>query len=108
MAKQVPPSQVEDMAEILQALGQPAIGRFFGGWDIRVDGRQVVMAIGDIIYLKVGPVLAEELAAQGGAPFSYAKGEGRVTVKAYYSLPSGVLDGPDILIDWVRRALRKS
>lgn len=66
--------------------------RWFGGWSLRRDGRQVAMVM-DTVYVKVDAIVRDLLdATTDSHPFRYSRGEGRVVeVQAYRSVPEEML-----------------
>lgn len=81
---------------VLDLLGDDSgasLRRFFGGWSVIRDGRQLAVVM-DTVYAKVPAQDRERWRAAGSCPFQYqAKGK-TVVVEAYWSLPGDVLDNP--------------
>ncbi|MBV9444529.1 MAG: TfoX/Sxy family protein [Streptosporangiaceae bacterium] len=93
-------SVAEHVLDLLGDDSGASLRRFFGGWSIIRDGRQLAIVM-DTVYAKVPAPDRERWRAAGSRPFQYqAKGK-TVVVEAYWSLPDGALDNPAEL----RRAL---
>ena len=67
--------------------------RWFGGWSLLRDGRQIAMVM-DTLYVKVSDDLREHLdMAPDSHPFHYQRSDGRlVVVDAYRSIPADMID----------------
>jgi DNA transformation protein len=72
--------------------------RWFGGWSLLRDGRQVAMVM-DTLYIRVDERLRNELAATGQSrPFRYQRSDGReIDVDTYRSVPATILADPKAL-----------
>jgi DNA transformation protein len=90
----------------LTPLGGVTAKRFFGGWDLRQNGRQFAIVMKGTLYLKVTDELRKHLLAEGGTAFSYARTKSTVTVAKYISVPETVLDEPNALRDLAHAAIR--
>ncbi len=81
------------------------LGRFFSGLDLRRDGVQFAMLMGNRLYLRCDAALREDLLAEGGEVFSYTTKKGRVQVARYVSVPEDLLEAPERLSELTERAL---
>jgi DNA transformation protein len=72
--------------------------RWFGGWSLLRDGRQIAMVM-DTVYVRVDDRLRAELDATADSkPFRYRRGDGReIEVDAYRAVPRNVLSNPPAL-----------
>ena len=105
--KASPPGIVEHIVDVLQALGPVECQRFFGGWGLRLHGKQFAMVTrGEDLYFSVDAVLREELIAAGCAPFSFMKVKGLAVAEKLYSAPQGCIDDADELRLWTAKAIR--
>jgi DNA transformation protein len=79
--------------------------RWFGGWSLLRDGRQIAMVM-DTVYVRVDDRLRAELDATADSkPFRYRRGDGReIEVDAYRSVPRNVLGNPAALGALLNRA----
>jgi DNA transformation protein len=91
--------------ELLAPLGALSSGRFFGGQSISYHGRQFAWVIGSTLYLRVSDATRPDYEAQGATPFSYSTRKGPVLVRKFYTAPEALLDDPDELLAWARRAI---
>jgi len=85
-----------DAEHVLDLLGDDSgvsLRRFFGGWSITRDGRQLAIIM-DTVYAKVPASQRERWRAAGSRPFRYQANGKTVTVQAYWSLPEDALDVP--------------
>ena len=101
----VSPSFRDHVVELLEPLGGIDTRRMFGGLSIRSHGRHFAMIIADTLYLVGDDSLREDLVRLGGGIFSYARGERRIAVPRFVSVPETMLDEPDRLLPFARRAL---
>ena len=86
-------SLAEHVLDLLGDDSGASLRRFFGGWPVIRDGRQLAIVM-DTVYAKVPAQDRERWRAAGSRPFQYqAKGK-TVVVEAYWSLPDGALDNP--------------
>ncbi|MFI7004681.1 TfoX/Sxy family protein [Nocardia sp. NPDC050175] len=84
---------------VLDVLGAGSgfeLGRFFGGWSLRYDGRQAGIVM-DTVYVKVLPAHRDEWHAAGAHPFRYVRDHRTIYVEAYWSVPPEALDNPELL-----------
>ncbi|KMO35544.1 hypothetical protein VQ02_17265 [Methylobacterium variabile] len=93
------------LEEMLAPLGGVAIRRMFGGLGLFRDRLMFGLVVRDVLYFKVASDEAAAFAAEGGAPFSYATGGGRVTtIASYWRAPDRLSDDPEEFLAWARRA----
>ena len=94
----------DHLSDIFAQFGPVRARRMFGGLGLYADGVMFGLVADGIIYLKSGVEDAEAFAAEGCEPFRYDKA-GRVVEMSYRRLPDRLLDDPDELAAWARRAL---
>lgn len=92
------------LQEQLAAIGPISVRRMFGGGGVYADGIMFGLLIGDALYFKAGKDNQSRFKDEGMAPFSYV-GRGRVVALSYWRVPERLLDDPDELCVWARRAL---
>lgn len=80
-------------------------GAFFGGRAFKYHGQQFAWVIGSTLYLRVGDATRAEFEAAGAAPFSYETKKGTVLVTKYYTAPEFLLDDPEQMLAWARKAI---
>lgn len=95
---------VRYIEELLAPLGFLSAGRFFGGHAISCHGQQFAWIIGSTLYLRVSDATRAEFEAHGAQPFKYMTKKGEVTVRKFYTAPEFLLDDPEQLLLWSRRA----
>jgi DNA transformation protein len=91
--------------ELFDDLGNVSARAMMGGLALYESGTIFgIVGPGDRVYLKARGALADELAAQGSEPFTYARKDGKAVSMGYWSLPDAALDEPEAACDWARRA----
>jgi len=78
---------------------------FFGGRAFKYHGQQFAWVIGSTLYLRVGDATRAEFEAAGATPFSYETKKGKVLVTKYYTAPEFLLDDPEQMLAWARKAI---
>lgn len=91
--------------ELLAPLGALTDAVFFGGRAFSYHGKQFAMIMGSTLYLRVDDATRADFEAQGSQPFSYATKKGTVLVRKFYAAPEALLDDPQLLLAWGRRAI---
>ena len=90
--------------DLLSDFGPVSIRRMFSGAGIYADGVMFASLADDTLYFKADEVSASDFAAEGKGPFTYRpKGRGQVALP-YWEVPEPLLDDPDELVTWARRA----
>lgn len=95
----------ETLLELLAPLGPVQIRRMFGGSGVFLDGLMFGLVADDILYFKADAETAPDYEAEGLEPFRYARSDGRVTVMSYWQAPERLLDEPDEIVAWARKAV---
>ncbi len=94
----------EFLEDLLIGFGPVSIRNMFGGAGIYADGVMFAIVVDDTLYLKADEHSAPAFAAAGKGPFTY-RAEGRAPVAmSYWEIPERLLDDPDELVTWARRA----
>jgi len=92
------------LADLLSGFGPVQIRNMFGGAGVYADGVMFAILVDDTLYLKADENSSEAFAAEGKGPFTY-RPKGRATVAmSYWEIPEHLLDDPDELTAWARRA----
>jgi len=78
---------------------------FFGGRAFKYHGQQFAWVIGSTLYLRAGDATRAEFEAEGAAPFSYETKKGTVLVRKFYTAPEFLLDDPEQMLVWARKAI---
>jgi len=77
----------------------------FGGEGIFVGDLMIGIVIDDQIYLKANDATRGDFLAEGARPFTYRRGkEQAATSLSYYTVPERLLDDPEELAVWARKA----
>jgi DNA transformation protein len=92
------------LLEALARLGDVDARRFFGGTALLLEGVQFAFVMKGSLYLRVDGESRREFEALGLKPFRYATRARAVDVASYYGAPAAVLDDPEALCRWARRA----
>jgi len=96
---------VELLKDALSGLGPVSVRRMFGGAGIYADGVMFGLIAGDTLYLKADAQSQRAFEAEGLEPFTYqARGKRRIAM-SYWRIPERLLDDPDEMVEWARRAL---
>lgn len=79
--------------------------RWFGGWSLLRDGRQIAMVM-DTLYVRVDDRLRAELDSTAGSkPFRYRRADGReIETDAYRAVPHDILNDASALHALLTRA----
>lgn len=91
------------LREIFDGLGHVSIRKLFGGKGIYHNGLIVGIALRGEVMLKGDEHSAPEFEAAGAERWSY-QGKRRPVQMPYWKLPAAILDEPDELAEWTRKA----
>ena len=106
MKATVQDSLSQAIVEALSELGPVTAKRMFGGIGFWADGVMFALSADDVFYLKSDETTRPAFEAEGLGPFSFAKKSGQVTITSYMRAPERLLDDPDELADWAKRAIK--
>jgi DNA transformation protein len=95
----------ERAQDIFSAFGPVTLRRMFGGTGIYAGGVMFALEARETLYLKADASTQEAFEAEGCGPFSYEAAGGRRVLTSYRRIPDRLLDEPDELAAWARRAL---
>ncbi len=96
---------VEHLKEMLDGIGHITVRRMFGGAGVYCDGFIFAFLDEDVLYLKTDEPGRAPFEAEGMGPFTYESKDGPIQTFSYYRAPERLLDDPEELREWVRRAL---
>ena len=96
---------IEYVKELLQDFAPLRIKRMFGGAGVYSGNLFFAILADDELYLKVDDLDRADYEAQGLLPFTFKMKSGRRGTMSYYPVPADVQEDPDVLGDWVRKAL---
>lgn len=80
------------------------IRKMFGGAAVSVDGITFAIIVDETLYLKEGKFNASDFEAEQLERFSYRGKDGRQIEMSYRRAPPRLLDEPDEMALWCRRA----
>lgn len=90
--------------DLLSDFGPVNIRNMFSGAGIYADGVMFAILVDERLYLKADSLSARDFAAEGKGPFTY-RPKGRAPVAmSYWEVPERLLDDPEELVTWARRA----
>lgn len=93
------------LLEQLEPLGPVSARRMFGGAGLYYGNIMFALLANDVMYLKVDEQSVCEFEAAGTEPFSYKRGDKQQALKSLWRVPDDVMDDPEQLIVWCRRAV---
>jgi DNA transformation protein and related proteins len=77
----------------------------FGGAGVCAEGVMFAILVDDTLYLKTDQVSARAFADEGKGPFTYSpEGPRPPVAMSYWEVPDRLLEHPDELAIWARRA----
>ena len=98
------PGFKEFLEDLLASFGPVSIRKMFSGAGVYAEGVMFAILVNDTLYLKADAVSARDFAAEGKAPFA-SRRKGRAPIAmSYWEVPDRLLDDPDELAVWARRA----
>ena len=90
--------------DLLSEFGPISIRNMFSGAGVYADGVIFAIIFDDTLYLKADEFCSRDFAAEGKGPFTYDR-KGRPPVAMpYWEVPERLLDDPEELATWARRA----
>lgn len=97
---------IAHLHDLFAPLGAVRTRAMFGGHGLYVDGLIIGVVIDDVLYLKTDAETRARFESAGGAPFTYALGQGRKAPVAtsYWSLPDEAMESPQAMLPWARLA----
>jgi DNA transformation protein and related proteins len=72
----------------------------FGGAGVYADGVMFALGVRDVLYFKTAPEQTARFAAEGCAPFEYARAGRTATLTSYWRVPDRLYDEPAELAEW--------
>ena len=94
------PNRFDDLFE---DFGRISIRRMFGGEGIYAGDQIIGLVVDDKLFLKTGDGNRADYLAEGCKPFTFRRGK-KITATSYYELPDRLLDDPEELGHWARKA----
>ncbi len=96
---------IELVKELLAPLGPIMVRRMFGGAGVYCDAVVFAFIDDDTLFLKTDEVGRAEFQSEGMGPFTYMTKDGPGTLMSYWRAPERLLDEPEEIVVWARRAL---
>ena len=90
--------------DLLSDFGPVSIRNMFSGAGIYADGVMFAILVDDTVYLKADEVSALAFAAEGKGPFKSRRKDRAPISMSYWEVPERLLDDPEELVAWARRA----
>ena len=90
--------------DLLSEFGPVSIRNMFSGAGIYADGVMFAILVDDTLYLKADALSARDFAAEGKRPFTYRPKDRGPVAMSYWEVPERLLDDPEELVTWARRA----
>ncbi|MCT8974442.1 TfoX/Sxy family protein [Microbaculum marinisediminis] len=91
------------VTELFAGFGPVRLRGMFGGTGIFHDDVMIGLIADGTIFLRTDAALAADMAAEGSTPFVYSSTSKTVEMP-YWRLPERLIDEPDDLAAWARRA----
>src|SRR6266542_5269330 len=95
---------LEYVLEQLSRWGGVSSRKMFGGAGLYREGKMFGLVADDVAYLKVDERTREEFTKAGSRPFTPYPD--KAVTMSYYEIPPEVLENPQELCRWARRALQ--
>ncbi len=94
------------LEELFAPVGRVELRRMFGGLGAFAGGLMFAIILDDIIYLKSDAETRAGFEAEGCAPFTYPRKDGRAVSLSYWRIPERLIDEPDDFVAWSRAAIQ--
>lgn len=91
------------VVDLLSPLGPASYKFMFGGYGVYVDGLIIAIVAGDQLMLRADDENRPDFEAAGIGPFQPYKE--RNHSMPFYTVPDDVMDDPDELLEWARKAM---
>lgn len=95
---------IEFLRDALVPLGPVQVRRMFGGAGVYADGVMFGLVADDTLYLKADVETRRNFEEEGAGPFLYSS-RGKTISLSYWRLPERLLDDPEEMTAWARKAL---
>jgi DNA transformation protein len=90
--------------DLLSGFGPVSIRNMFSGAGVYADGVMFAILVDDTLYLKADEIFAQAFADECKGPFTYRSKSRAPVAMSYWEVPERLLDDPDELVVWARRA----
>jgi DNA transformation protein len=92
------------VADLFASFGEVKIKLMFGGAGVYFKDQMFALLADERIYLKANDATRPAFEAEGSKPFVFEMKNGEVAAMSYLEVPPRLLDDPDELACWARRA----
>jgi DNA transformation protein len=92
------------VVDVFAPFGEVKIKLMFGGAGVYFKDRMFALLADDRIYLKANDETRPAFEAEGSKPFVFQMKSGELAAMSYLEVPPRLLDDPDELARWARRA----
>ncbi len=99
------PELVAHLLDALTPAGGVSFRRMLSGGGLFRDGLMFALIVADDLYLKVDAETEGAFVAEGLGTFEYDTSKGRKSIGSLRRAPERLLDEPDELLAWARRAM---
>jgi DNA transformation protein len=96
----------EFVKDLLADFGPITIRHMFGGTGIYADGVMFAILVDDVLYLKADDTTQRAFESEGMRPFTYQPAGKAPVAMSYWEVPPRLLEEPDELVTWARKAQR--
>ena len=98
-------SYIKFVRDLLADIGPLRIRRIFGGAGVHSADLFFDVVLDDTLVFKVDDRDRSDYADRGFGPFTYKMTNGRIATMSSYPVPPEILDDPDLLTSWARKAV---
>lgn len=88
----------------LSGLAGVSSRRMFGGIGLYCEGAFFGLIDDDVVYFRVDDTTRPEFVQRGSRPFVPVASKPDLVSNSYFQLPDEILDDPDLLATWAKRA----
>ena len=94
----------DHVTDLFANLGEVKIKLMFGGAGVYFKDQMFALLADERIYLKANDATRGAFEAERSKPFVFANKNGEIVATSYLEVPPRLLDDPDELARWARRA----
>lgn len=96
---------IDHILDTLSPLGPVAARRMMGGATLYLGDLTFGKISDDMLYLKVGANNIADFEDAGSGPLTYMRGDKEIALKSHWQMPEDLMDDPDEIVAWARRAV---
>lgn len=97
---------LDHVTDLLSGIGRVTHRRMFGGAGLYLDGTIFAIVAADVLYFKTDEKNREDFERAGTRPF--VPFENKPFPMSYWEVPPELLEDPEALAEWARRAWEAS